>query len=86
MASNQYEVVEERMEAALASICDENKPNIAALAREFNVPVSRLRARFHGRGNKRSVGESGRKLIDAQEVALCQVIDREEVDGTYLRQ
>lgn len=85
MASNQYQAVELRIEAALASIDAEKKPNIVVLAREFEVLETRLRARFNGRGNRSNSEGLNRKLSEAQELALCQVIDREEADGTYLR-
>ncbi|KAF7503596.1 hypothetical protein GJ744_003579 [Endocarpon pusillum] len=65
MASNQYEEIEDRIDAALASIDAEKKPNIAALARKFEVPESRLRAFFHGRGNKYNSGGANKRLSEA---------------------
>ena len=82
----EYARVEERVEAALASIEPGIKPNISALARAFEVDPQRLRRRFNGAGDLRSLGGSNKRLSDAQELALCQTIEREEADGTYLRQ
>ena len=44
MALNQYKAVNQRIEATLSSINVETKPTIAALAREFKVSETRLRA------------------------------------------
>ena len=48
MASNEYQAVEQHIEAALASIDLVNKSNIAALARELEVPETRLRRALEG--------------------------------------
>jgi DDE superfamily endonuclease len=85
MASNTYDAVETRIQLALASIADETKPNIAKLAREFEVPETRLRYRFRGGGSLKTCGGTNKALTAAEELALCQAIDREEADGTFLR-
>ena len=86
MDSFEYQRVEERIQAALASIEPDVKPNISALAREYDVDAQRLRRRFRGAGDRSSIGGNNKRLSDAQELALCQTIEREEDDGTYLRQ
>jgi hypothetical protein len=76
MASNHYAASEVHTEAALASIDLRKKPNIAALARKYEVPETRLRARWNGGGNRHNCGGAGKKLSNAQKLALCQIIDR----------
>lgn len=46
------------------------KPNIAKLAREFEVPYQRLRARIHGRENKTASASLKKALNPIQEKAL----------------
>src|SRR5438034_7381108 len=80
-----YEEIETRIQAAIASILPDKQPNIAKLARDFAVPEARLRARYNGRKARSNCGGTGRSLTDAQEMALCSIIEREEIDGTHLR-
>src|SRR5688572_20150637 len=53
-----YEAVESRIQQAIDALIDrgydnsECKPKYAAAAREFNVPVQRLKARWNGRQSK----------------------------------
>lgn len=51
------------------------KPNIAKLAREFEVPYQRLRARIHGRENKTASASLKKALNPIQEKALRTWID-----------
>ena len=62
--------VEARIQAALASIPHDTKPNIAALSREYAVPQQRLRARYNRRKSRSNCGGAGRMLTDDQEIAL----------------
>ena len=79
-----YDEIEARIQAAIASILSDKKPNIAKLARDFAVPESRLRARYKGRNDRSYCGGSSRMLTADQEIALCNIIKREEIDGTHL--
>ena len=82
---NSYDQIEACIQAAIASIPPDTKPNIAKTARDFAVPVSRLRARYNRRKNRSYCGGGGRSLSNDQELALCHIIKREEAHGTYLR-
>ena len=44
--SDSYDEIETRIQAALASISREEKPNIAKLTQDYAVPTSRLQARL----------------------------------------
>jgi hypothetical protein len=46
--SDSYNDIESRIQAALASISPDEKPNIAKLSRDYTVPEQRLRARYKG--------------------------------------
>ena len=83
--SDSYDIIETRIQAAIASILPDKKPNIAKLAGDFSVHYSRLNARYKGRSDRSNCGGAGRNLSDDQELALCRIIDREEADGTHLR-
>ena len=80
-----YEEIEERIQAALASVPPDKTPNIAKLAQDFAVPVSQLRARHKGRRDRSNCGEAGHSLINNQELTLCHIIKHEEVYGSYLQ-
>ena len=79
-----YDEIEARIQAAIASILSDKKPYIAKLARDFAVPESRLRARYKGRNDRSYSKESSRMLIVDQEITLCNIIKREEIDGIHL--
>jgi hypothetical protein len=46
-----YSDIEIRVVQACEVAQSQKKPNISALARQFDVPYQRLRARIHGRAN-----------------------------------
>ena len=74
-----YEDIENRIFEAIWKAKRVKRPNIAALAREFCVPVSRLRARFQGTPSKKGNSNAKKTLDDAQEAALERWIER--LDG-----
>jgi len=80
-----YAETEARIEQALHKLHDCEKPNIAAVAREFQVPVSRLRARWNGRSSKQDLPEPNKRLTDDQELALCLYLRRLDTIGTSAR-
>ena len=49
---DQYKDTEKRILEACASIRGQKKPNITRLARDFNVPMYRLRNRINGRNSR----------------------------------
>ena len=82
--SDSYEQIEARIQAVIASILPDKKPNIAKLARDFAVPASRLRARYNEQNDKSYYKGAGRMLTINQEMTLYNIIKREEIDGTHI--
>ena len=68
-----YESVETRIQKAITILekKGDDNPNITAAAREFNIPMQRLRARWKGRLSKQTRPPTNRKLTEEQEPALC---------------
>jgi hypothetical protein len=56
--------------SAIEAYCTSNTPNIKALAREFDVPYGRLRARINGRASRNTRPGPNRALDSEQEAAL----------------
>jgi hypothetical protein len=70
--TTRYSDVEKRIsEACIAYGCRE-KPKIATLAREFDVPYQRLRGRIQGKNSRSTRPTTNKALDDAQEQALVQ--------------
>ena len=80
-----YDEIKAHIQAAIAFILPDKKPNIAKLARDFAVPESRLRARYKRRNDKSYCGGSSRILTVDQEIALCNIIKHEEIDEIHLQ-
>lgn len=72
--SDQYKAIEKRISDACASIRGQKKPNISRLAREFDVPMHRLRARINGRPSRSTRQHPTHALTKAQERAVIQWI------------
>lgn len=68
----------ENIEGRILQACEaakrEKNPNIAALARKFRVPASRLRSRFNGRQPRTARPSTNNRLDKAQEDALVSWI------------
>jgi len=80
-----YEDVEIRIEAAVASIHASNDPYpyITAVARAYEIPVSRLHGSLEGRQSRQERPGANHKLSDDQESAVCQYLDHlDTVDTT----
>ena len=58
-----YDEIEARIQATIASIPPDRKPNIAKLARDFTVPYFKLHARYNGQNGRSHCGGTGRILI-----------------------
>jgi len=69
--SEPYAKTEAPMEQALHKLHDCEKPSIVAMAREFQVLVTRLRARWDGRPSKQDRPGPNKRLTDDQELAIC---------------
>jgi len=61
------------------------KPNIAGVAREFEVPESCLRARWNGRQTRSRRAAVNRRLTKAEELAVCMYLNRLDTIGTSAR-
>ena len=67
------------------SLDSDKKPNISAIAREFCVSESRLRARWKGRQSKQERPAANQKLREDRELAVCQYLDRLDKIGLSAR-
>ena len=70
-----YEAIEERIQAACGAARAPKNAKITSLAREFDVPVSRLRARLQGRQPRTQRPITTKRLDDEQEAALISWIE-----------
>lgn len=80
-----YRDVEERILEAVEDLEHQDKPNIASTARDFDVPEQRLRKRYQGRASKIEVGGQNKALSEAEELTVCQSIDRLDECGLSAR-
>jgi hypothetical protein len=77
---------EERVLEACEELETQEKPNIAKTAREFDVPVGRLRHRFQGKAPCRlDVRGQNKVLNKAAEEALCSYINKADAIGLLIR-
>ena len=83
--ADSYHEVEDRIDDAINALNDAEYPNIARIAREFDVPEQRLRRRFKGVQNKIQCGGRNKKLNEGQELALCHYLDRLDESGVSAR-
>ena len=70
-----YFAIEQRIRAACKSYELRKNTKIAPLAREFDVPVQRLRARLNGRQSRSSHPIPTKRLDESQEAALIRWIN-----------
>jgi hypothetical protein len=82
-----YGSLEVRIQEAINILQErgEEKPNLAAAAREFELPPQRLRARWNGRQSKFDRPVTNTKLSGDQELAVCLYLDRLDAIGTCAR-
>ena len=80
-----YHVVESRIIQGVDILQQGGKPNFSAAAREFSVPLQRLRARWNGRRSKQEVVPWNRKLNEHEELAVCTYLDRLDKIGLHAR-
>jgi hypothetical protein len=66
--------IEDHIIKACDAAKSQKRPNIAKLAREFDVPVTRLRARFQGRQSRSSRPTTNKRLTERQELTLIRWI------------
>jgi hypothetical protein len=70
----EYREIEIRIQQALAVAEKQENPNYAQLAREFNVPIDRLRGRAKGLQSRSSRPPTNMRLNEAQELAIVEYI------------
>jgi hypothetical protein len=61
-----YHIIEAKIQNAIEHLRQQKKPNIAKAARDFEVPISRLRARWKGRQTRSQQTPLNQKLDNAQ--------------------
>jgi len=83
--SQNYAEIEERIQNAYKEWEELEKPNIAKLARNFEVPEGRLRARIEGRQSRSERGAANRLLTESEELAICLYLKRLDTIGTAAR-
>ena len=82
-----YEGTESRIQQVIdiLSNCGDDNPNLAAAAREFRVPVERLRARWARQQSKQERPGTNKWLREDEELAVCPYLERLEAIGTAAR-
>ena len=70
-----YSAIEQRIKVACQAARVRKNTKIAPLAREFDVPAQRLRARLNGRQSRSSRPILSKRLDESQEAALVQWIN-----------
>ena len=67
---------EQRIARAITALKNREQPNVTKAHHKYNVPYSKLWARYYSRPYTDSLSGSNKLLDDAQEQALLQYIDR----------
>ena len=70
---------------AIEKLQQQENPNLSAIAREFNVPYTRLRARWKGRKSLFARPSHSQRFDSAQEKALCSWIEYNDGLGLSLK-
>ena len=74
---NSYQAIEARIKDGIQAYHAQKKPNLSAIAREFSVPIDRIKSRLNGTPSKSEVrGVHNRLLTPEQDVALTQYFHR----------
>ncbi len=82
--SESYKDIEERISIAADAYKSRSKAPITSLAREFDLPYSRLYNRINGRKSRSTRAATNRKLNNEQEAALCTIIEKYDSAGHSL--
>lgn len=67
---------ERRINDAMEALSEGLYPSIAAAARDFDIPTRTLQRRMNGMGPLSSRPPTNKALSDAQELAICEYIER----------
>ena len=73
--NSSYIAIEQRIQAACEAARCRKDAKITSLAREFDVPMTRLRARLHGRSSRSQRTITTKRLDPSQEAALISWIN-----------
>ena len=85
MMANSYSEIESQIAIAINAIAQGVCANVAEAAQTYNVPVSRLRKRWKGCQSRSKRPGAGKKLTDAEELAICKYLDRLDEIGVAAR-
>jgi len=80
--STEYAAIEARITEACCKLAESEKPNIAHIAQEFEVPESGLWARENGWQTRGSWPAANKSLTEAEELAVCMYPKRHDTIGT----
>ena len=77
--------IESRITDACDNLQKSKKPNVARMAGEFQVPLSRLRGRWKGRQSRVERPAGNKMFTEAEELAICINLRRLNTIGTCAR-
>lgn len=81
-----HHAIEDRITWAIDILRERGgNPNIAAAAREFHAPATRLRERWNGCKAKSDIISGNRRLQEHQELAVCSCLGRLDKVGIPAR-
>lgn len=83
--SREYAEIENRILKAIASVQHEKNINISRLSKDFDIPYYRLYRRIHNKPSKSTRKAAGRKLDDAQELAVTEYLGKMDDMGMSAR-
>jgi hypothetical protein len=83
--TSSYSKIEDRIRNALEHIDALKNPNIAATARQFDIPEHRLRYRYKFGASRIECGRHNKKLLDTQELAVLHWLNRLDEFGINAR-
>ena len=76
-----YAHIESRITDTCDNLHKSRKPNVAQMAREFQVPLSRLRGRWKGRQSRVERPAGNKRFTEGEELAICIYLNRLNVIG-----
>ena len=74
--SESYKIIESRIQEAIVTLSQSEKPNVAKTAHDHKVPEDRLQNRWKGRLARTERPAANKKLNEEQEIAVCRYLDR----------
>ena len=71
-----YLAIEVQIRQAIQRLKEDEKPNVAVRAREYEVPREHLHASWNGRQSRKERIAPNRKLTEDQELGSCQYLNQ----------